>query len=69
MRTSVRVVEELSPSRKGAIAEQAITLAALTAGLVVYRPVAEGGRCDLVLGLADGRLLRTQCKWAGEAAM
>lgn len=64
MRTSVRVVKELSPSRKGAIAEAAIALAALKAGLIVYRPVAEGGRADLILGLADGRLLKTQCKWA-----
>jgi hypothetical protein len=54
----------LSTNRKGAIAETAITLAALVAGIDVYRPIAEGGRFDLVFVAPDGTLSRVQCKWA-----
>jgi hypothetical protein len=43
-------MEGLTPSQKGAIAEIAFALEALKLGLRVYRPVAEGGRCDLILG-------------------
>lgn len=53
----------LSTDQKGAIAETAIVYAALRVGLKVYKPVAEGGRYDLIFE-ADGRLLRVQCKWA-----
>ena len=53
----------LTPSRKGAIAEAAITAEAARLGLDVYRPVIEGCRCDLVLGIC-GQLLRIQCKWS-----
>ena len=55
----------LTSNRKGAIAETAIVLAATRAGIDVYRPVADGGRCDLVFDVS-GRLLRIQCKWAAE---
>jgi hypothetical protein len=51
----------VTPGRRGAIAETAIALAALRAGYEVYRPIAEGGRFDLVL-IRDGELLRVQCK-------
>jgi PD-(D/E)XK endonuclease len=54
---------ELSTDRKGAIAELAIAKAAVELGVDVYRPVAEGGRYDLIFELADG-LVRVQCKWA-----
>lgn len=47
----------------GAIAETAITRAAVELGIVVLRPLVEGGRYDLVLDTGP-RLLRTQCKWA-----
>jgi PD-(D/E)XK endonuclease len=60
MRTSVRVV---NPSQQGAIAEAAVALEALKLGIPVLRPVAEGGRYDLVFEL-HGRLMRVQCKWA-----
>ena len=53
----------MTTDQKGAIAEQAIVLAAIKLGIEVYRPVAEGGRCDLILGL-EAELLRVQCKWA-----
>ena len=53
----------LSTDQKGAIAETAIAHAALRAGLGVYRPVAEGGRYDLIFDVG-ARLLRIQCKWA-----
>ena len=53
----------LTTDQKGAIAEAAITYAALKAGIEVYRPVGEGGRCDLILGFGD-RLIRVQSKWA-----
>jgi hypothetical protein len=54
----------MSSNQKGAIAETAITLAALEAGIEVYRPIAEGGRFDLILALPSGDLSRVQCKWA-----
>jgi hypothetical protein len=53
----------MTTDQKGAIAEVAIALAALRLGVDVYRPVAEGGRYDLIFGVG-GRLLRVQCKWA-----
>jgi hypothetical protein len=59
-RTSVRVV--LSTNQKGAIPEAHITAEAIRRGIVVWRPVAEGCRYDMILDV-DGRLLRTQCKW------
>jgi PD-(D/E)XK endonuclease len=53
----------LTPSRKGAIAEAVITAEAAKLGVDVYRPVAEGGRYDLIFDTGE-RLLRVQCKWA-----
>ena len=51
-------------NQKGAIAETAVFAVAAKLGIVVYRPVVDGGRCDFILELPDGRLLRVQCKWA-----
>jgi hypothetical protein len=53
----------MTTDQKGAIAEAAITLEALKLGVEVYRPVAEGGRFDMIL-LVGRRLVRVQCKWA-----
>src|SRR5262249_14501266 len=53
----------LTTNQKGAIAEAAITKAALELGIGVYRPVAEGGRCDLIFA-RERELIRVQCKWA-----
>src|SRR5438876_940388 len=53
----------MTTDQKGAIAEMAIALAATKLHIDVYRPVAEGGRCDMILGLGND-LLRVQCKWA-----
>jgi prevent-host-death family protein len=53
---------ELSTNQKGAIAEEAITLAATTLGVVVSRPNTDA-RYDLILD-AGGRPLKVQCKWA-----
>ena len=50
-------------TRKGAIAEAAIALAATELGFVVLRPLTEGRRYDLVIDIGP-RLLRVQCKWA-----
>jgi hypothetical protein len=47
---------------KGAIAEQAIVLAAMKLRVRVLRPVAEDGRTDLALDVG-GELLRVQVKW------
>ena len=52
----------LKPSDKGAIAETAITAAAVQLGVFVLRPVQEGLRYDLAFEMGD-RLLRIQCKW------
>ena len=48
---------------KGAIAEAAITAAAVELGFVVLRPLVEGRRYDLVIDTGPA-LLRVQCKWA-----
>ncbi len=56
-------VEDLSPSRKGAIAEAELTSAALRLGVTVLRPIAEGARYDLAFDIGN-RVLRIQCKWA-----
>jgi hypothetical protein len=53
----------MTTDQKGAIAELAIALTAVRLGVDVYRPVAEGGRYDLIFEIAD-RLWRVQCKWA-----
>jgi hypothetical protein len=53
----------LTSNQKGAIAEAHITAEAMKHGMVVWRPVAEGCRYDMILDVG-GRLLRTQCKWA-----
>ena len=55
-------MSDVTTDQKGAIAEQAIALAALRLGVEVYRPVAEGGRFDMIL--VTDQLLRVQCKWA-----
>ena len=41
----------------------AIALAAIKLGVEVYRPVAEGGRYDLILDVGES-CCRVQCKWA-----
>ena len=53
----------LTTNQKGAIAEAAITKAALELGYDVYRPAIEGGRYDLIFDTGD-ELQRVQCKWA-----
>jgi PD-(D/E)XK endonuclease len=53
----------MSTKQKGAIAEAMVAGEAAVLGCMVYRPVAEGGRYDLIID-AGGRLLRVQCKWA-----
>ncbi len=47
---------------KGAVAEQAIVLAATKLGVPVLRPVSEHGRSDLAFDIG-GRLWRVQVKW------
>jgi hypothetical protein len=54
----------MSTNQKGAIAETAIAAEATRLGIEVYRPVAEGGRFDLIFAFADASLARIQCKWA-----
>jgi len=53
----------LTPSRKGAVAEAEIAAAAIRLGLVVLRPLCEGGRYDLAIDTGE-HLLRVQSKWA-----
>jgi len=62
-----RVVKDLTPSQRGAVAEAAIRLAAIELGLVVLLPASEGGRYDLAIDL-EPRLLRVQCKLAQHLA-
>jgi hypothetical protein len=56
-------MKDLTPSQKGAAAEAAIASAAIQLGLVVLRPLCEGGRYDLMFDL-EPKLLRVQCKLA-----
>ncbi len=51
-----------SYEHQGAVAEQAIVLAAVKLGVPVLKPVAEHGRSDLALDIG-GKLWRVQCKW------
>jgi hypothetical protein len=53
----------LTTDQKGAIAEMGIAWHASRLGVDVYKPVAEGGRCDLTFDFVT-RLWRVQCKWA-----
>ena len=53
----------MTTDQKGAIAEMAIAFKATLLGVEVFRPLAEGGRYDLVFDLGQ-RLWRVQCKWA-----
>jgi hypothetical protein len=53
----------MTTDQKGAIAEACIAAAAVKLGIEVYRPIAEGGRYDMIFDLETG-LLRVQCKWA-----
>ncbi len=53
----------MTTDQKGAIAEAAVALAAMKLGVDVYRPLAEGGRYDLILDVGS-RFSRVQCKWA-----
>jgi PD-(D/E)XK endonuclease len=50
-------VRELTPTEKGTIAEAKIHAAATEAGIVVARPLSEGGRYDLIFDTGP-RLLR-----------
>ena len=52
----------MDSNTKGAVAEQAIVLAATKLGVPVLRPVAEHGRTDLALEIG-GELWRVQVKW------
>ena len=54
----------INTNQKGAIAETAIAAEATRLGIGVYRPIAEGGRFDLIFAFADASLARVQCKWA-----
>ncbi len=54
---------DLTPSQKGAVAEAAITTAAIELGLTVLRPLCDGRRYDIVIDL-EPTLLRVQCKLA-----
>jgi hypothetical protein len=56
-------MSDLTTSQKGAAAEAEVAAAAIRLDLLVLRPLAEGGRYDLILDLG-GKLLRVQCKWA-----
>jgi hypothetical protein len=51
----------LTPTQKGSIAEAVIAAEAVKAGVNVLRPIAEGGRYDLVFEIA-GCFFRVQCK-------
>ena len=53
----------MTTDQKGTIAETSIIAAAVKLGVDVYRPVAEGGRYDLILDVGS-KLIRVQCKWA-----
>jgi hypothetical protein len=49
--------------QRGAVAEAAIALAAIKAGIGVFKPINDGERYDLIFDLRT-RLMRVQCKAA-----
>ena len=53
----------LTTNQKGAIAETAVVHEATKHGIDVYRPIAEGGRYDMLFDLGS-EIVRVQCKWA-----
>lgn len=55
----------MTTSQKGAIAETGIIHQAVRLGLVVWRPVVEGTRYDLIFEVG-ARFLRIQCKSASK---
>jgi hypothetical protein len=57
----------LTSSHKGAAAEAEVVAAAIGLGLVVLRPLCEGGRYDLAIDIGN-KILRVQCKWASHRA-
>jgi hypothetical protein len=54
--------EDYDPNWIGAITETHVITALIEAGKRVYLPCVRTGRDDLVMGEADGRLYRVQCK-------
>jgi PD-(D/E)XK endonuclease len=52
---------DLTPTRKGALAEMAVMHRAFELGINVYRPVAEGARADMIFEVGP-YLVRIQCK-------
>jgi hypothetical protein len=46
----------VTTDQKGAIAETAVAHAAVKLGIDVYRPIAEGGRFDLIFNLGASAL-------------
>jgi len=54
----------LSTNQKGALAEVAIAKRAIELEIEIYRPVAEGGRFDLIFAFDYDDLARVQCKYA-----
>jgi prevent-host-death family protein len=53
----------INPNHRGAVAETAIALEAIKAGVEVYKPLSEHARADLIFGVG-ARLFRVQCKSA-----
>ena len=62
VRTTCEHTFVMNSNVKGAVAEQAIVLAATKLGVPVLRPVADHGRTDLALEIG-GDLFRVQVKW------
>jgi PD-(D/E)XK endonuclease len=54
----------LTTDQKGAVAEAATALAAIRAGVGVFKPMNDRQRYDLIFDLQP-RLVRAQCKAAG----
>jgi hypothetical protein len=56
-------MENLTQIRKGPAAEAEVAAAVTRLDLVVLRPMADGGRYDLVVDTGS-HMIRVQCKWA-----
>ena len=52
------MLSSMTTDQKGAIAEACIAAAAMKLGIEVYRPVAEGGRYDMILDIGGISLAR-----------
>jgi hypothetical protein len=61
------VFVKMNPNQRGAIAETAIALEAIRAGVEVYKPLSEHARADLVFGIGHDSSAFSASRQSGRA--